>query len=218
MDGMSKKIRIMLVDDHEVVRVGLKTVLSMEEDLEVAGEAASGAEAIEKYPQLLPDVVLLDVLMPQMSGIETCRELLGLSPRPRVLMLTSYSGEEAVVSAIMAGASGYLLKNVGRQEIVRAIRTVAAGEALLDPAVTRKVTDHLVHLASSQPREQDPLSEREREILVLVARGLTNKEIAGQLIISEKTARNHVSHILEKLNLTRRSEAAAYAARRGLVP
>ncbi|MHB2015502.1 MAG: response regulator [Candidatus Xenobia bacterium] len=214
---MKERIRVMLVDDHEVVRLGVRTAISLEEDIEVVGDAGSGPEAVEKCASLRPHVVLLDVVMPQMDGIETCRELMGLSPRPRVVMLTSFSGDDAVVSSVMAGASGYLLKNIGRHEIVRAIRAAYTGEPLLDPAVTRKVTEHLVNLASGKSKENDGLSDREREILALVARGMTNKEIAAELIISEKTARNHVSRILDKLNLSRRSEAAAYAAKKGLV-
>jgi DNA-binding NarL/FixJ family response regulator len=214
---MKDPIRVMIVDDHEVVRLGLRTALDIEEELEIVAEAASGAEAIEKCASLRPQVVLLDVMMPGMDGIATCRELLSLEPAPRVVMLTSYSDEHAVGSSILAGASGYLLKNIGRHEIVRAIRAAAAGESLLDPAVTRKVTEKLVSMASGSNDGTDPLTEREKEILVAVARGLTNKQIAAELFISEKTARNHVSRILEKLNLERRSQAAAYAVKKGLL-
>lgn len=214
---MRDPIRVMIVDDHEVVRLGLRTALEIEEEIDVVAEAASGAEALEKCASLRPHVVLLDVMMPVMDGIATCRELLSLENPPRVVMLTSYSDEHAVGSSILAGASGYLLKNIGRHEIIRAIHAAASGESLLDPAVTRKVTEKLVSMASASNDGTDPLTDREKEILVQVARGLTNKQIAVELIISEKTARNHVSRILEKLNLERRSQAAAYAVKKGLL-
>jgi two-component system response regulator DevR len=213
------RIRVLLVDDHELVRLGLRTALEVEPDVAVVGEAGDAAEALRQVAATGPDVVLMDVVMPGQSGIEACREIRAAHPRVQVLMLTSYSDDAAVFSSIMAGAAGYLLKNTGRADIVRAVRSVARGEALLDPAVTRKVTDRLTQLARAKEVEEiEPLTEREREVLALVARGLTNKEIADRLVISEKTARNHISHILEKLNLSRRSEAAAYAVRKNIVP
>ncbi|MBM3461072.1 MAG: response regulator transcription factor [Armatimonadetes bacterium] len=205
----------MIVDDHEVVRLGLRTVLDIEEDLEIVAEAESGADALQKNDSLRPDVVLLDVVMAHMDGIETCRELACAAHVPRVVMLTSHDNEQAVASSIMAGACGYLLKNVGRQEIIRAIRSVAAGESLLDPALARRVKEQLAEKARAP--QDDPLTEREHEILRCVAEGKTNKEIAAELFISEKTARNHVSRILEKLGFARRSQAAAYAASKGLM-
>jgi DNA-binding NarL/FixJ family response regulator len=211
-------MRIMIVDDHEVVRVGLRAVLELEDDVQVVGDAASAREAIARAPVLRPDVVLMDVVMEPVGGIEACRELKALLPGVRVLMLTSYADQEAVCASILAGAGGYLLKNAARAELLRAIRAVAQGQVLLDPAVARAVTERLVSLAS-QPRGDlpQPLSEREREVLALVARGHTNKEIADKLVISEKTARNHLSNILAKLGLSRRSEAAAYAVRKKLI-
>ena len=210
-------LRLLLVDDHEVVRAGLRTLLGFEADLEVVGEAASGEEAVAAAPRLSPDLVLLDVVMEGQGGIETCRALRSLPHPPRVLMLTSYSDEDAVVSSILAGASGYLLKNTGRAELLRAIRAVGAGQELIDPAVTGKVTRRLSQLAQAPEPLPEPLTEREREVLGLIARGLTNREIAAQLVISEKTAGHHVSHILDKLGMSRRSEAAAYAVRKRLV-
>jgi DNA-binding NarL/FixJ family response regulator len=208
----------MIVDDHQIVRTGLKMVIEIEPDIEVVGEAASGEEFLRRVGSMRPDVVLLDVLMDGMGGIEACRLAKTDNPALNVLMLTSHSDEQAVVAAVLAGASGYVLKNVARADLLQAIRTVAAGGALLDPGVTRAVTSKLVELNRNvRQAEQDVLSEREREVLQLVAQGLTNKEIAYQLNITEKTARNHISHILEKLNLSRRAEAAAYAVQRKLV-
>lgn len=211
-------IRIVIVDDHEVVRSGLRAILEPEDDLDVVGEASSGAEAVEEVPRHAPDVVLMDVRMEEMSGIEACRLIKSASPEVNVLMLTSFAEEEAVMSAIMAGASAYLLKNVGRAELIRAIHSVAAGQNLLDPAVTKRVLERLAKLtASEQQREVEDLSQREREVLALVAAGDTNRGIAERLVISEHTARNHVSRILDKLGLTRRSEAAVFAAQHGLL-
>ncbi len=210
-------IRIMVVDDHEVVRSGLKAILDPETDFEVVGEASSGQESLDKVPILKPHVVLMDVRMEEMSGIEACRSIKSAHPEVNVLMLTSFSEEEAVMAAIMAGASAYLLKNVGRAELIKAIRGVADGQNLLDPAVTKRVMERLAQLAAKEEvREVEGLSKREKEVLALIARGDTNKGIADQLVISEHTARNHVSRILDKLGLTRRSEAAVFAVRHGL--
>ena len=208
----------MIVDDHEVVRSGLKAILEPEEDLEVVGEASSGSDSLQKVPLLEPHLVMMDVRMEEMSGVEACRLIKSAHPQVNVLMLTSFSEEEAVMASIMAGASAYLLKNVGRSELIRAIRAVAAGQNLLDPAVTRTVMERLAKLsAREEDREVETLSDREKEVLALVARGSTNKEIAGKLVISEHTARNHVNRILDKLGLSRRSEAATFAAQHGLV-
>ena len=212
------KIRIMVVDDHEVVRSGLKAILESEEDLEVVGEAGSAREAVQTVSLLNPHVILMDVRMEGMSGIEACRLVRSADPQVKVLMFTSFAEEEAVTASIVAGASGYLLKNMGRADLLKAIRGVVGGQNLLDPSVTGKVMDRLAQLASrEQDRDMEVISGREKEVLVLVARGLTNKEIADELIISENTARNHVSRILDKLGLSRRSEAAAFAAQRGLL-
>jgi len=203
-------IRVMVVDDHEVVRTGLKAILEPEEDLEVVGEAASASEAIQKVPRLDPHVILMDVRMEEMSGIEACRLIKSDYPQVNVLMLTSFGEEEAVMSSIMAGASGYLLKNRGRADLLIAIRAVAGGQKLLDPSVTGKVMEELARLTAKEgERAVEKLSDREKEVLMLVAQGLTNKEIADRLVISEYTARNHVSSILGKLGLSRRSEVAA---------
>jgi len=212
------RTRIMVVDDHEVVRSGLKAILEPEEDLEVVGEASSAREAVQKVPRLDPHVVLMDVRMGEMSGIEACRLIKSAHPQVNMLMLTSFSEEEAVTAAIMAGASAYILKNVGRADLIKTIRAVAAGQNLLDPSVTKRVMEKLAQLAAKEEeRVVEVISEREKEVLTLVARGLTNKEIAKNLIITENTARNHVSRILDKLGLTRRSEAAVFAAEHGLL-
>ena len=213
-----EKIRLMVVDDHELVRMGLKAILEAEDDIEVVGEASSAREAISAVPYLSPSVVLMDIRMEGMNGIEACRLIKSASPRVNVVMLTSFSEEEAVMSSIMAGASGYLLKNLGRADLLKSIRVVAQGQNLLDPAVTSKVMERLRQLtAKEQDRALDVISVREKEVLALIAQGLTNKEIAEKLFISENTARNHVSRILEKLGLARRSEAAAFAAQHGLL-
>ncbi|MDP6301990.1 MAG: response regulator transcription factor [SAR202 cluster bacterium] len=215
----ANKIRLMVVDDHEVVRTGLRAILEPEDDIEVIAEASSAVEAARQADANQPNVVLMDVRMEGMNGIEACRLIKNAHPDMAVLMLTSFSEEEAVTSAIMAGASGFLLKNVGRAELLKAIRAVGSGQSLLDPAVTRSVIDRYAQLLESEcDRAVDAISDREREVITLVAQGMTNRQIAEKLVISENTARNHVSRILEKLNLTRRSEAAVFAAQHGLLP
>ncbi|GHO89707.1 response regulator transcription factor [Dictyobacter formicarum] len=206
------KIRLMIVDDHEVVRLGMRAAFELESDINVVGEASNGAEALAKISVFMPEVILMDVRMEKMGGIEACREIRSQYPQVSVLMITSYPDDEAVTASILAGASGYLLKNVSRIELLKAVRLVASGQSLLKPETTRKAIARMTNMAShSGPTPGDDLTDREREVLALVARGYTNKQIAEALYLSEKTARNHVSHILEKLGLSRRSEAAAYA-------
>jgi DNA-binding NarL/FixJ family response regulator len=213
---MGDPIRVLLVDDHEVVRLGLRAVLEVEPDIEVVGDADTAGRAVVAAARLRPSLVLLDVVLPDESGIEACREIRAANPAIRVLMLTSFGDETAVLSSMLAGASGYLLKNAPRADLLAAIRAVAAGATLLDPAVAKVVQQRLAGISSGKTEPRTSLSEREREVIALVARGLTNREIAETLVISEKTARNHVSNILDKLGLTRRSEAAAYAVRHGM--
>lgn len=216
-------LRLMIVDDHEVVRLGLRAAFEPEPDIAVVGEASNGAEALAKMAVLAPQLILMDVRMEKMGGIEACREIKSRYPEVHILMITSFSDDEAILASILAGASGYLLKNVSRAELLRSIHLVAAGQSLLDPTMTKHATGRLTNLATSGLHQQgqmpgDALTEREREVLSLIARGYTNKQIAETLFVSEKTARNHVSHILEKLGLARRSEAAAFAVEHKLVP
>lgn len=215
-------IRLLIVDDHEVVREGLRALLARQKGLEVVGEAGSAAEAVDKARRYAPDVVIMDVRLPDGSGIEACREIRAERPETRVIMLTSYPDEEAVFASIVAGASGYLLKQVRTQVLIEAIEAVARGASLLDPAVTEKVLERIRKMGMGAVDEQlSQLSEKERQILTLIADGSTNKEIAKIVCLSEKTVKNYVSNILSKLNLTRRSAAAAFMATRlpkGRVP
>lgn len=211
---MSSRIAVLLVDDHEVVRVGLRSLLARERGIKVVGEAGSAAEAVGQAARLQPDVVVMDVRLPDRSGVEACREIRAWSPKVQVIMLTSYADDEAIFASIMAGAAGYLLKQIRGMELVGAIETVAAGQSLLDPAVTRSVLNRMKRLASGpQPDEITALSSQERKVLALVAEGKTNKEIASALDLSDKTVKNYLSNIFAKLNLSRRAEAAAYFAR-----
>ncbi len=210
------KTRVMVVDDHEVVRLGMKSALEIEPDIAVVGEATNGAEALAKVPVLAPDVILMDVRMEKMGGIEACREITSAYPDTHVLMLTSFDDDDALAASLLAGARGYLLKNVSRSELLRAVRQVAAGASLLSADLLGRGRHRLDVLAGSPSTPGAALTEREREVLALVARGYTNRQIAETLVLSEKTARNHLSHILEKLGLSRRSEAAVYAVRHHL--
>jgi DNA-binding NarL/FixJ family response regulator len=208
------KTRIVLVDDHEVVRVGLRALLESEEDFLVVGEAADGTLAVSMAATLQPHVVVMDVRMGEKDGIETCREIKERFPAIAVLMLTSFASDEGVLAALVAGASGFLVKNTGRSEIVKAIRAVAMGHSLLDPTVTKRVIERVVaSVSDSTPAELAELSAREREVLARLAQGDSNRQIANHLVISEATARHHVSSVLAKLGLSRRSEAAALAVR-----
>lgn len=209
------EIRVMLVDDHEVVRQGLKSLLERREHLQVVAEAGTVAEAVAQAAAARPDVIVMDVRLPDGTGIEACREIRAEHPEIRVLMLTSYADDEAVYASIVAGAAGYLLKQTRGRELVSAIEAVARGESLLDPTVTSKVLARMRELATGNHKDKlSELSEQERRILGLIAEGKTNREIAGIVYLSEKTVKNYVSNILDKLNLSRRSEAAAYWVRK----
>ncbi len=213
------KIRLMIVDDHEIVRMGMRALFELESDITVVGEASNGAEAVAKVGVLDPQVILMDVRMPNMNGVEACRDIKSTHPNVYILMITSHDDAKAAEDSLLAGASGYLIKNSSRVELLRAVRLVATGQTLVDPSSAKLAMTRILSLASGTthiPGEE--LTEREREVLALVARGYTNKQIADKLFVSEKTARNHVSHILEKLGLSRRSEAAAFAVENKLVP
>lgn len=205
---------IMIVDDHSVVRMGLTALLQRVPGFTVVGEAGKVTDAVQKANQLKPDVVLMDVRLPDGSGIECCRAVRAKLPETRVLMLTSYDDRDAAVAAVIAGASGYLLKQVEPEELVRAVRLVAGGACLLDPKVTGGVLEFLRH---GTPGAETDLTERERSILSLIGEGMTNREIASRLYLSEKTVRNYVSIILQKMGLTNRTQAAAYVSRRRLL-
>src|SRR5215469_12610114 len=213
------KIRLMLVDDDEFLRLGVRAAFELESDIHIVGEASNGAEAVAKISVLDPQVILMDVRMEKMGGIEACREIKNTHPKVAILMITSYPDDKAIMASAIAGASGYLIKNVGRAKLLKAVREVAAGKRLLTPEDTEKARQCMTSLANGTRQGQgEELTEREGEVVALVARGYTNKQIAEALMISEKTARNHVSHILVKLGLARRSEAAAYAVEHKLVP
>lgn len=207
-------VKIMLVDDHEVVRMGLRTLLERRAGFSVVAEAADVAEAVAAASQARPDVIVMDVRLPDGTGVEACREIRSSRPETKVIMLTSYADDEAVYGSIMAGASGYLLKQTRGQNLAEAIERVAAGESLLDPGVTDKVLARMRQLAAGETDELASLSPQERRILGLIAEGKTNKEIADEVFLSDKTVKNYVSSILSKLNLRRRSEAAAFIAGR----
>src|SRR5690606_30722180 len=208
-------IRILIVDDHEVGRIGLRSLFERIAQFEVVGEAASAQEAIELARSRKPDGGVMDIRMPDGSGIEACQAIRSENQDVKVIMLTSYTDDEAIFASVMAGASGYVLKQIGSQELVEAIRTVAAGGSLLDPSITGKVLERMRGMSRDQQHEK--LTDQELRILRLIADGRTNKEIAEALYLSEKTVRNYVSSILSKLNLSNRAEAAAYAVRRHLL-
>ncbi|MFA9445499.1 response regulator [Egicoccus sp. AB-alg6-2] len=206
---MAETVRVFLVDDHEVVRRGLRDLIDAEDDLEVVGDAASAGMALAGIAQTSPDVALLDVRLPDGNGVEICRDVRARDPRIACLMLTSFGDDEALFDAIMAGAAGYLLKDVRGPDLLDAIRRVATGDSLLDPAVTGKVLERLRRGDEEDPRLRS-LSEQERRILSLIAEGLTNRQIAERMHLAEKTVKNYVSNLLAKLGMQRRTEAAVF--------
>jgi two-component system response regulator DevR len=211
------KQRILLVDDHEVVRLGLKSLLERHPQFEIIGEASSAREALEQVANNHPDVVVMDIRLPGTSGIEACEEITSRFPETRVLMLTSYAEDEMLFSAIRAGASGYVLKQIGGEELVRALEAVARGEALLDPAVTQRVFQEVRRAVKEEEASAFAhLSQQEKHVLLLVSEGKTNREIAKALFLGEGTVRNYVSSILSKLGVSNRAEAAAYAVEHNL--
>jgi NarL family two-component system response regulator LiaR len=211
----SAVIRILVADDHAIIRTGIRAMIEIVPDIEVVGEATNGREAVAEAQRLQPDVILMDLVMPEIDGIEAIRRIRDLQPEARILVLTTFAGEDMVFPAIKAGAQGYHLKDSSPHELVRAIRQVYRGESSLHPVIARKVLEELSH-PSEEPPTPDPLTQREMQVLRLVAQGLDNKEIAARLVISEGTARTHVSNILGKLHLVNRIKAALYALREGL--
>jgi two-component system, NarL family, response regulator DevR len=206
-------VRIFLLDDHELVRRGLRDLIEAEDDLEVVGEAGTAEEALRRVPATKPDVAVLDVRLPDGDGVEVCRELRSADPTLQCLMLTSFSDDEALFNAIMAGASGYVLKQVRGNDLVDAIRRVAGGQSLLDPTVTARVLDRLREGPAEEDELVGSLTAQERKLLDLLAEGLTNRQIAERMYLAEKTVKNYVSNLLAKLGMGRRTEAAVYAAR-----
>ena len=212
-------LTLLVVDDHEVVRQGLVSMLDRRPGFQVVAEAGTVAEAVANAKRFEPNLIVMDVRLPDGSGIEACREIRAELPETRVVMLTSYPDEEAVLSAIIAGASGYLLKQVRGRDLVAAIEAVGRGDSLLDPAVTEKILQRVRMAASGEATDElADLTPQERKILLLVAEGMTNKEIAAEVFLSDKTVKNYVSSILSKLNLQRRTQAAAFVAKHHLGP
>lgn len=212
-------IRIMLVDDHNVVRLGLMSLFGTVPHFKVVGEAASASAAVSEARRTKPDIVIMDIRLPDGSGVEACRDIRSFRPQTRVIMLTSYSDEDAILDSILAGAAGYLLKQIEPSRLIEAVEEVAKGASLLDPAVTQTVLTWMRRHGAQNP--DDPLAsltEPERRILPLIASGKTNREIASALYLSEHTVKTYVSHILQKLHLSRRAEAAAFIARRQGMP
>ena len=211
------KQRIVLVDDHEIVRVGLKSLLDRHPQFEVVAEAGSAREALEQVATLEPDVVLMDIRLPGTSGIEACEQIVDQHPNTKVIMLTSYAEDEMLFSAIRAGASGYVLKQIASEELIKAVEAVGRGEALLDPAVTQRVFQEVRRAVKEEEASAfQHLSQQEKHVLLLVSEGKTNREIAKNLFLGEGTVRNYVSSILSKLGVNNRAEAAAYAVEHNL--
>lgn len=213
--GANDKIAVVLVDDHAIVRQGLRTYLELQPDITVVGEASDGREAVGVVRDTLPDIVLMDLVMPNSDGVEATRAITGLVPSTRVIVLTSFSEDEKVFASIKAGAQGYLMKDVLPSDLVKAIRTVYRGEAQLDPEIARKLMQEFTNPQPQTPRHD--LTERELEVLRLIAHGKTNRDISEELVLSEKTVKTHVSNILQKLHLSDRTQAAVYALRQKIV-
>jgi NarL family two-component system response regulator LiaR len=213
---MSQAIRILIVDDHTIVRKGIRALLTEIAGIEVVGEAADGQEAVAQANSLRPDVILMDLAMPKMDGIEATRQIKTSQPESRILVMTSFATDDKVLPAIKAGALGYLLKESAPEDLVQAIQQIHRGEPSLHPTIARKVLQEITH-PSDRPPTPDPLTKREAEVLLLVAQGLSNQDIARKLNISDPTVRSHVSNIMSKLHLATRIQAALYALREGLV-
>jgi two-component system, NarL family, response regulator LiaR len=212
---LPEPIRVLVVDDHAVVREGLRTFLALQEGVEVVGEAGDGEDAVRQAERLRPDVVLMDLVMPKLDGVGAMRELRRRLPASRVIVLTSFADDDRLLPAIQAGAAGYLLKDAQPRELARAVRAAHAGEALLDPVVAARLVEAIAQERGEEPSER--LTRRERQVLELIGRGLSNKRIARELGISEKTVKTHVGHVLAKLGVTDRTQAALRAVSTGLL-
>jgi two-component system, NarL family, response regulator LiaR len=213
---VSEKISVLIADDHGIVRQGLRDYIALQEDMEVVADASNGELAVIKVRELAPHIVLMDLVMPGTDGIEATRQIRAISPMTRVIILTSFAEEEQVFEAIKAGASGYLMKDIKPEELAKAIRGVQAGEPMLHPEIARLMMREM-RRDNNEQRLHDQLTEREMEVLRCIARGLSNKEIANELVISEKTVKTHVSNLLQKLHLADRTQAAIYAMQKKLV-
>jgi DNA-binding NarL/FixJ family response regulator len=212
------RIRVLVADDQSMVRAGFRMLLSGEQDIEVVAEASNGREAVAMARRFSPAVVLMDIRMPEVDGLEATRRILAADPAARILILTTFDLDEYIYEALKAGASGFVLKDDPPEQLIAAIQTVAAGDALLSPAVTRRVIEQFVHIPRpTPPPELDELTERERDILMLIAQGLSNSEIGERLYISETTVKTHVTHVLQKLNLRDRVQAVVLVYQSGLV-
>lgn len=210
----TKPIRVLLVDDHEIVRLGLRSVLGQNPGIVVVGEATSVADAVGLAGKLKPDVILMDVRLPDGSGVDACREILANQPNTRVLFLTSYADDDSVLAAVLAGARGYVLKELDSASLMHAIRAVTEGRSILDPAVTDRALRWLRGFATGQDLSSEKLSAQEERVLALVAEGKTNKEIASELGLSDKTVKNYLASVFQKLRITRRAQAAAFFVKR----
>jgi two-component system, NarL family, response regulator LiaR len=211
----ARPIRVLVVDDHAIIRKGIRAVLELVPDMELVGEAENGTQAVDKDQELTPDVILMDLMMPEMNGIECIKQIKSQRPAARILVLTNFAGEDMIFPAIKAGAMGYHLKDATPEALIDAIRQVNEGVASLHPGIAKKVLDELQH-TDRQPFSEEPLTQREVEVLRLIAQGYENRDIAGKLVISDATVRTHVSNILGKLHLASRTQAALYALREGL--
>lgn len=220
---VAKKIRVLIADDHQVVREGLTSILESKGEIEVIGQAADGKEAVAKTRELLPDVVLMDISMPNMNGVEATRQIKKENPQIGVVVLTMYADEEYIFDLVRAGAAGYLLKDADSAQIAKAIRAVSKGESMIHPAIAAKILNEFTHLSGRDnkvqkaARSEDDLSEREITVLKFMAEGRSNKEIANELNLSDKTIKNHIHHIFQKLNVTDRTKAVISAVKRGLI-
>jgi two-component system, NarL family, response regulator LiaR len=217
MKMQDKKISVMIVDDHTIVRQGLRTLLELMEDIEVLGEASNGKQAIDLVSRFHPDVILMDLMMPEMDGITATRKICELNPEMKIIALTSFLEDDNIIPAIQAGATSYLLKDVSPAELVDAIRAAYRGEARLHPNVARKLMDQVAVQPSNPVKSSNDISEREMDVIRLVAQGMSNREIANTLVISEKTVKTHIGSLLSKLNLNDRTQLAIYALKNGLV-